>query len=44
VCIIGGGFLIASRGTNVPMLAALVVGKTLIDLALHQRSNRAQAL
>jgi len=41
VCIIGGGFLIASRGTNVPMLAALVIGKTLIDLGLHQRSNRA---
>jgi len=25
----------------VPLLAVLVIGKTLIDLALHQRSNRA---
>ena len=42
VCIIGGGFLIARHGTNVPMLAALVIGKTLIDLALHRWSNRAR--
>ncbi len=41
LCIIGGGILIASRGSRVPMLAALVIGKTLIDLGLHQRSNRA---
>jgi hypothetical protein len=40
LCIIGGGFLIAQHGTTVPMLAALVIGKTLIDLGLHQRSNR----
>jgi hypothetical protein len=40
LCIIGGGFLIASRGSTVPLLAALVIGKTLIDLTLHRRSNR----
>lgn len=39
-CIIGGGFLIASHGSTVPLLAALVIGKTLIDLTLHRRSNR----
>jgi hypothetical protein len=41
VCIIGGGFLIVNHGSSVPVLAALVIGKTLIDLGLHQRSNRA---
>ena len=40
--ILGGGFFIAQHGSSVPMLAALVVGKTLIDLALHRRSNRAR--
>jgi hypothetical protein len=42
LAIIGGGFFIASRGSSVPLLAALVIGKTLIDLALHRRSNRAR--
>jgi hypothetical protein len=27
--------------TAVPALAALVIGKTVIDLGLHRRSNRA---
>jgi hypothetical protein len=41
VGIIGGGFYIARHGSSVPLLAALVIGKTLIDLTLHRRSNRA---
>ncbi len=41
VCIIGGGFFIMRHGSSVPMLAALVIGKTLIDLGLHRWSNRA---
>jgi uncharacterized protein DUF6498 len=40
-CIIGGGFFIARHGSTVPLLAALVIGKTVMDLALHRRSNRA---
>jgi len=40
VCILGGSFYIAGHGSSVPMLAALVIGKTVIDLGLHQRSNR----
>ena len=41
LCIIGGAFLITGHGSTVPMLAALVIGKSLIDLTLHRRSNRA---
>lgn len=41
VCIIGGAFFIMRHGSSVPMLAALVIGKTLIDFVLHRRSNRA---
>jgi hypothetical protein len=41
LAIIGGGFFIASQGQPAPFLAALVVGKTVIDLWLHRRSNRA---
>ncbi len=41
VCIIGGAFFITRHGSSVPLLAALVIGKTLIDLTLHRRSNRA---
>jgi hypothetical protein len=40
LCIIGGGIFIARHGTTVPLLAGLVIGKTLIDLTLHRRSNR----
>jgi hypothetical protein len=41
VCIIGGAFFIMRHGSSVPMLAALVIGKTVIDFVLHRRSNRA---
>lgn len=41
LCIIGGAFFIMRHGSSVPMLAALVIGKTLIDLTLHRRANRA---
>jgi len=41
LAIIGGGFFIAWPGSSVPLLAALVIGKTFMDLALHRRSNRA---
>jgi hypothetical protein len=40
VCILGGAALIAKIGATEPLLTALVVGKTLIDLALHRRSHR----
>ena len=39
--ILGGAFFISSHGSAVPLLAALVIGKTAMDLALHRRSNRA---
>ena len=42
LAIIGGGFFIERHGSSVPLLAALVIGKTLIDLTLHRRSNRAR--
>jgi hypothetical protein len=41
LCIIGGGIFIARHGTTVPLLAILVIGKTLMDLSLHRRANRA---
>ena len=40
VFIIGGGFFVAQHAAVLP-LAALVVGKTVMDLLLHRRSNRA---
>jgi len=40
LCILGGGFFILRHGSTVPVLAALVIGKTLIDLWLHLRSHR----
>jgi hypothetical protein len=44
VFIIGGAFFMTRHETAVPALAALVIGKTVIDLGLHRRSNRADAL
>lgn len=41
VFIIGGAFFIAGHGSTMLPLAALVIGKTLMDLGLHRRSNRA---
>jgi hypothetical protein len=41
VFIIAGGFFIAGHGSTMLPLAALVIGKTLMDLGLHRRSNRA---
>ena len=40
-CIMGGGYLIASYGSTMALLTALVIGKTVVDLGLHQWSNRA---
>jgi hypothetical protein len=40
VVIVAGGLFIARRGSPLPMLAGLVLGKTLIDLWLHRRANR----
>ena len=41
VFIIAGGFFIAGHCSTMLPLAALVIGKTLMDLGLHRRSNRA---
>jgi hypothetical protein len=41
VFIIGAAFFITQHATAMPALAALVIGKTVLDLTLHRRSNRA---
>ena len=40
IMIFAGAYFIERHGATLPMLAGLVSGKTLIDLALHWRANR----
>jgi hypothetical protein len=40
IMIFAGAYFIERHGSTLPMLAGLVAGKTLIDLALHWRANR----